>query len=104
MAIPGYGRLASACRLIRCRKCRGFLADQYASSNLSVRLESILAGLELAIENPFGIGYTERTTLMAHRTIGGVESVHNGFLSLAAQSGIAVPILFILSGLYLLVQ
>ena len=83
---------------------RRFLADQDVSSNVALRFGSNIASLGIALEHPFGIGYVERTTLMVHRTDDGVISAHNGFLSLAYQAGIAVPILYILSGLYLFVQ
>jgi hypothetical protein len=81
-----------------------FLSDKSVDANANQRFGSNLVGLEIALENPFGMGYQERASLMQRRTDDGVRSVHNGFLSLAYQAGIAVPILYILSGLYLFVQ
>jgi hypothetical protein len=83
---------------------RRFLADAHASSNVAQRFESNITGIEIALEHPFGIGLQARYSLMTHQTADGVESVHNGFLSLAYQSGILISLLYIASGLYLLVQ
>jgi hypothetical protein len=83
---------------------RRFFEDSYTSTNVAERLGSNIAGIEIALEHPFGIGFLDRVSLMTHATTDGVISVHNGFLSLAYQSGIAVSIFYILSGIYLLVQ
>jgi hypothetical protein len=80
-----------------------FLSDDYANANAAERLMSNIEGIKIVFENPFGIGYHERTSTMLNRTTS-VESVHNGFLSLAYQSGVFVSILYILSAVYLLVQ
>lgn len=82
---------------------RRFFTDEAATSNVAERLMSNLAGLQISIENPFGIGFHERISQMLHETTS-VESVHNGFLSLAYQSGIVVPIVYVVSGVYLLIR
>jgi hypothetical protein len=81
-----------------------FVSDEYANTNIAERLGSNLAGADIALEHPFGIGAEERITLMLHQTTNGIESVHNGFLSLAYQSGVGLSMLYILSGIYLLAR
>ena len=74
-----------------------FFADYNASENVADRLQSNVAGLEVTLEHPFGIGYHERRLLVN-------DSLHNGFLSLADQSGIAISLWYILSGIYLIIR
>lgn len=81
-----------------------FFTDDYAATNTAQRFDSTGAGIEIALENPFGIGYDERVDQVLHRTTDAEESVHNAFLSLSFQSGIFVTLLYMLSGIYLLVQ
>jgi O-antigen ligase/polysaccharide polymerase Wzy-like membrane protein len=81
-----------------------FLEDRNSDNNITERMVSNLAGVQVALENPFGIGFKERTSIMGDRTIHGVVSVHNGFLSLAYQSGIFVSLFYILSCIFLFVN
>jgi hypothetical protein len=81
-----------------------FLEDSHADANVSERLMSNAAGFQIALENPFGIGIDERISQMLQRASNGVISIHNGYLSLAYQSSIFVPLLYLLSGIYLVVQ
>ena len=81
-----------------------FLSDSYVETNASERFDSTIAGLEIAFENPFGIGNDARVSQVLSMTADAEESVHNGFLSLAFQSGLFISLLYILSGIYLLIQ
>lgn len=80
-----------------------FVDDDYASTNIAERIQSNFEGLRIAFENPFGIGAQERYSTMSRRTHG-VESIHNGFLSLAYQSGFLASAFFVIAGVYLLLQ
>jgi len=81
-----------------------FITDEHANANVLERLTSNIVGAEIALEHPFGVGTQERFSLMLHQTTNGVQSVHNGFLSLSYQSGIILSIFYILSGIYLIVR
>jgi hypothetical protein len=78
-----------------------FFEDSNADNNITERVVSNIAGFQVALENPFGIGYKQRISMMAERTIHGVVSIHNGFLSQAYQSGIFVSFFYVLSCIYL---
>ncbi|MBW7971570.1 hypothetical protein [Bradyrhizobium sp. BR 10289] len=81
-----------------------FLADDYAESNISERLMSNIEGVKVAVQNPFGIGYRERIGIMLEHTTNGVKSIHNGFLSLAYQCSLFASLLYVISGIYLLIH
>lgn len=78
-----------------------FVDDTHTDNNITERLVSNAAGVQVALEHPFGIGVSERISIMADRTINGVTSIHNGFLSLAYQSSIFVTFFYVLSCIYL---
>ncbi|MCK1396142.1 hypothetical protein [Bradyrhizobium sp. 1] len=78
-----------------------FLEDSNTDNNVSERLTSNLAGIQIALENPFGIGIEERVVTMMQKTSSHLFSIHNGFLSFAYQCSLFVPIAFAISGIYL---
>jgi hypothetical protein len=78
--------------------------DSHAESNVSERAMSNIQGVQVALENPFGIGYNERIAEMGQKTTTGIVSVHNGFLSLANQSGLAVAFLYVVACFYLFIN
>ncbi|MGY4615503.1 hypothetical protein ACVWZ4_000730 [Bradyrhizobium sp. USDA 4472] len=81
-----------------------FVDDSHAESNVFERAMSNIQGVQVAVENPFGIGYNERIAAMGQKTTTGIVSVHNGFLSLANQSGLAVILLYLTACTYLFVN
>lgn len=78
-----------------------FVEDNQTNTNLEERLTSNAAGLEIAFENPFGIGTEERITQMVDKTSSHIFSIHNGFLSMSFQSSIFVSLAYIVSCIYL---
>lgn len=81
-----------------------FLEDTHTDQNIAERIVSNLQGVRVAFQFPFGIGYQERISMMALLTINGVISIHNGFLSLAYQSGLLSSFFYIISCVYLFTQ
>ena len=81
-----------------------FVEDSHAETNVAERLMSNIEGAKVALENPFGIGFQERISIMIQRTTDGIISIHNGFLSLAYQSGLFVSLFYVLSCTYLFVH
>lgn len=75
---------------------RRFAQDSNASGNFDERLRSGLAGLQLIPTFPFGIGTTARQSEIASLSHG-ITTPHNGFITLALQSGIGVAIAFLVS-------
>ena len=72
-----------------------FLADSHADSNILERLDSTIAGLQLILAHPFGLGTVSKENQLL--MMSGVGTPHNAFVSLALQSG-AFVVLALLVG------
>lgn len=84
--IPLPGTLAQAIE-------RRFAEDHNVTGNFDERFLSGVTALQLVVEYPFGVGeVTRREELQA---LTGLVTPHNGFVSLALQSGIATALLLI---------
>jgi hypothetical protein len=75
---------------------RRFAEDRNVTGNFDERFLSGVTALQLVVEYPFGVGEVARREELQALT--GLVTPHNGFVSLALQSGIAVALL-LLSGL-----
>jgi hypothetical protein len=73
-----------------------FENDPTAANNLSERLASTLAGIKLALANPFGLPLDVYYSEIQSAT-GGVGSPHNGFIALAIILGMMPLIVFAVS-------
>lgn len=81
-----------------------FVEDSHTDQNIFERVMSNMQGFQVALENPLGIGYNDRIAAMGEKTTTGIVSVHNGFLSLSYQSGLAVSVLYVIACIYLFVN
>ncbi len=82
-----------------------FLNDSHAAANADERWESIRAGVGIALANPFGIGFEERSFRMTTETPNGRNATpHNAFITFAFQNGVIVPVLFIVACAYMAVR
>jgi hypothetical protein len=70
-----------------------FAGDGNVSGNADERFISGLTALQLVAEYPFGVGEVARRDEL--RALTGLVTPHNGFISLALQSGVAVALLLI---------
>lgn len=64
---------------------RRFIQDTNSANNASERIITVLAGIQVMMSYPFGIGFTARS--MEMQSIVGIGTPHNGFLSTAFASG-----------------
>jgi hypothetical protein len=87
--VPLPGTLAQAVE-------RRFAEDTNVSSNVDERLLSGISALQLVVAYPFGVGEVARREELQALT--GLVTPHNGFVSLALQSGLAT-LLLLLAGL-----
>lgn len=79
-----------------------FLNDSHAAANVDERWETIRAGLGIALANPFGIGFDERSFRMQTETPEGRNSTpHNALITFAFQNGLIVPLVFIAACAYM---
>ena len=69
--------------------------DPNATDNMAQRLESILAGFQVLMTNPFGMSINEFISLVAAGS-GGVASPHNGFLFFGGVFGL-LPLFVLIS-------
>jgi hypothetical protein len=69
--------------------------DPNATDNMAQRLESILAGFQVLMMNPFGMSINEFISLVAAGS-GGVASPHNGFLFFGGVFGL-LPLFVLIS-------
>jgi hypothetical protein len=65
-----------------------FLNDSSSENNAQERMQTLLAGLQVAAEYPFGIGFSARAAEMNALT--GFSTPHNGFLATSFASGTLV--------------
>jgi hypothetical protein len=72
-----------------------FEGDPLAGDNFSERLGSTLAGIQLALSNPFGLSLDIYSSEISAAT-GGVGSPHNGFITFAIILGV-VPLLVLIA-------
>jgi hypothetical protein len=70
-----------------------FAGDGNVSGNADERFISGFTALQLVAEYPFGVGETTRREEL--RALTGLVTPHNGFISLALQSGIATALLLL---------
>lgn len=70
-----------------------FAGDGNVSGNADERFISGFTALQLLAEYPFGVGETTRREEL--RALTGLVTPHNGFISLALQSGIATALLLL---------
>ncbi|KQU16489.1 hypothetical protein ASG63_10155 [Methylobacterium sp. Leaf94] len=70
-----------------------FAGDGNVSGNADERFISGFTALQLVVEYPFGVGETTRREEL--RALTGLVTPHNGFVSLALQSGIATALLLL---------
>ncbi|MCJ2077600.1 hypothetical protein MKK68_18415 [Methylobacterium sp. E-016] len=70
-----------------------FVADSHAEDNILERLDSTVAGLELSLTNPFGLGNVSKENLIF--VMAGVGTPHNAVVTLALQSGVLVALAFL---------
>lgn len=63
-----------------------FSDESGATKNASGRVETTLAGIELALQHPFGIGDTDWRAALQART--GFSTPHDGFISMAYEMGL----------------
>ncbi|KQP59966.1 hypothetical protein ASF41_09730 [Methylobacterium sp. Leaf111] len=70
-----------------------FAGDGNVSGNADERFISGFTALQLVAEYPFGVGETMRREEL--RALTGLVTPHNGFISLALQSGIATALLLL---------
>lgn len=79
-----------------------FLNDSHAAANVDERWETIRAGLGIALANPFGIGFDERSFRMRTETPEGRNSTpHNALITFAFQNGLIVPLVFVAACAYM---
>jgi O-antigen ligase len=71
-----------------------FTNDQNASGNFAERLDTTLAGLQIALTHPLGSSLTDFVSELDSLT-GGVGSPHNGFVLIGAVFGIAPLIVIV---------
>ena len=76
-----------------------FLEDENASSNIFERLESLGYGVQVALNNPFGIGLISRIAEMNMFSHFGTP--HNGFVSTAFTAGVLVSFFVVTSVAYI---
>lgn len=81
-----------------------FVEDSHTDQNIFERVMSNIQGFQVALENPLGIGYNDRIAAMGEKTTTGIVSVHNGYLSLSYQSGLAVSVLYVIACIYLFIN
>jgi hypothetical protein len=79
-----------------------FLQDSNSGNNIHERLASTFYGVQVALEYPFGIGFTARTSVM--NELSGLPTPHNGFLATSFSSGIFVAVGAVVSVVYLLLR
>lgn len=79
-----------------------FLQDSNSANNIHERLLSTFYGMQLALEYPFGIGVSARTSAMSQ--LSGLQTPHNGFLATAFSSGILVAVGAVVSVVYMLLR
>ncbi|XYD07970.1 hypothetical protein R1A27_23380 [Methylobacterium sp. NMS12] len=72
---------------------RRFAEDHNVTGNFDERFLSGVTALQLVVEYPFGVGEVARREELQALT--GLVTPHNGFVSLALQSGIATALLLI---------
>ncbi|MCJ2049722.1 hypothetical protein [Methylobacterium sp. J-070] len=84
--IPLPGTLAQAIE-------RRFAEDTNVSSNVDERFLSGVSALQLVVTYPFGVGEVARREELQALT--GLVTPHNGFVSLALQSGVAILVLLV---------
>ena len=84
--IPLPGTLAQAIE-------RRFAEDTNVSSNVDERFLSGISALQLVVAYPFGVGEVARRSELQALT--GLVTPHNGFVSLALQSGLATLLLLV---------
>ncbi|KQP40911.1 hypothetical protein ASF49_19715 [Methylobacterium sp. Leaf104] len=70
-----------------------FAGDGNVSGNADERFISGFTALQLVAEYPFGVGETTRREEL--RALTGLVTPHNGFISLALQSGVAAALLLL---------
>ena len=87
--VPLPGTLAQAVE-------RRFTEDTNVASNVDERFLSGISALQLVVAYPFGVGEAARREELQALT--GLVTPHNGFISLALQSGLAT-LLLLLAGL-----
>ncbi|MCP8881908.1 O-antigen ligase domain-containing protein [Devosia sp. XJ19-1] len=80
-----------------------FSADANFSDNLHDRWVSLVGGLDLALNYPAGIGFTERYFQLSSIT-GGISTPHNGFLSSAYSAGLGYALVALWSVAYVLTR
>lgn len=72
---------------------RRFAEDTNVSSNVDERFLSGISALQLVVAYPFGVGEVARRSELQALT--GLVTPHNGFVSLALQSGLATLLLLV---------
>ncbi|MEH3120195.1 MAG: glycosyltransferase [Methylorubrum populi] len=70
-----------------------FAEDNRVSGNFDERFLSGVTALRLVAEHPFGVGEIARRDAL--RAMTGLVTPHNGFISLALQSGVAAALLLV---------
>lgn len=75
-----------------------FLEDENAGSNIFERLESLGYGIQVALNNPFGIGIVSRIAEM--KVFSNLGTPHNGFISTAFTAGVLVSLFIVSSVAY----
>jgi len=76
-----------------------FIEDENATSNIFERLESLGYGIQVALNNPFGVGLMARVAEM--KMFSNLGTPHNGFISTAFTAGILVCIFVVSSVAYI---
>jgi len=74
-----------------------FEGDSNLAHNISDRVNALAGGLQVALRNPFGIGFFERGREIISVTQVASGSPHNAILSLSYQAGLGVMILYVMA-------